>query len=59
MKAGNEKLVKGDFSAIVEFLGVSLLAGGKGNARNAELHNSVIGLPKVDLRETIKAALKG
>lgn len=59
VKAGNDKLAKGDYSAIVEFLGVSLLADGKGDARNAELHNSIIGLPKDDLRETIRTALKG
>jgi len=58
LKEGNEKLAKGDFSSFINFLRVLLLADGKGQARTTPQANDLLGLPKEDLKETIKAALK-
>ena len=57
-KEGDEKLAKGDFSSFVNFLRVLILADGKGQARTTPQANDLLGLPKEDLKETIKAALK-
>jgi putative NADH-flavin reductase len=58
LKEGNEKLAKGDFSSFINFLKALLFADGKGQARKTTLSNDLLGLPKEDLKETIKASLK-
>lgn len=57
-KTADEKLAKGDFSAFLEYLGAFVFGDGKGPARSAESANELLGLPKEDLRATVKAALQ-
>lgn len=57
LKLADEKLAKGDYSAVGPYLQVLLLRDGKGPTRNAKLDNEVLGLPNDDLRSTIRAAL--
>ncbi|KAG0648086.1 Bifunctional pinoresinol-lariciresinol reductase 2 [Hyphodiscus hymeniophilus] len=55
-KSAEEKLAKGDYSAFGDYLKPHLYGDGKGHA-NVPLANEELGLPKEDLRETIKMAL--
>ncbi len=58
LKIGDDKLAKGDYSAFSDYLKVNLFRDGEGtSAKEGELANSELGLPKEDLRATIKAAL--
>jgi hypothetical protein len=57
-KMADEKLAKGDYSSFGDYLKVYLFADGQGqSAKEAELANNELGLPKEDLKTTIKAAL--
>lgn len=59
-KLANEKLAKGDYSAFGDYLKAILLGDGKGTSpKESELANKELGLPKEDLRETVKAVLAG
>jgi hypothetical protein len=51
-----EKLAKGDYSAFGDYLKPHLFKDGKGHS-GVPLANEELGLPKEDLRATIKAAL--
>lgn len=54
----DEKLAKGDYSSFSDYLKVYLFADGKGQSpKEAELANKELGLPKEDLRSTIKSVL--
>jgi hypothetical protein len=55
-KLGEEKLAKGDYSAFGDYLKKHLYKDGEGHS-DVPLSNGELGLPKEDLRETIKAAL--
>lgn len=57
LKLADEKMEKGDDSAIQDYVKVLGLRDGKGLARTVELANEVLGLPKDDLRGSIKAFL--
>lgn len=57
-KLADEKLAKGDYSAFGDYLKVILFGDGKGTCpKEADLANKELGLPKEDLKTTIKAAL--
>jgi len=57
-KIADEKLAKGDYSSFSDYLKVYLFADGKGQSpKEADLANKELGLPKEDLKATIKAAL--
>jgi len=57
-KIADEKLGKGDYSAFGDYLKVHLFRDGEGkSAKEADLANNALGLPKEDLRETIKSVL--
>jgi len=59
-KLADEKLAKGDYSAFGDYLKVVLFADGKGTSpKESEVANKELGLPKEDLRETVKAVLAG
>lgn len=55
-KLAEEKLAKGDYSAFGDYLKKHLFKDGEGHS-DAPLANAELGLPKDDLRETIKAVL--
>jgi len=55
-KLAEDKLAKGDYSAFGDYLKPHLFKDGKGHA-DVPLANEELGLPKEDLRETIKVAL--
>ena len=58
LKTGDEKLAKGDRSAFGDFLKVHLFKDGEGKSTSeSKLANKELGLPKEDLRTTIKAVL--
>ncbi len=57
-KIADEKLAKGDYSAFGDYLKVLLFADGSGaSPKEEQLANKELGLPKEDLKSTIKAAL--
>lgn len=57
-RIADEKLAKGDYSSFGDYLKVYLFADGKGqSAKEGDLANKELGLPKDDLKETIKAVL--
>lgn len=57
-KLADEKLSKGDYSAFGDYLKQYLYGDGKGQSpKEAELANTMLGLPKEDLRATIKGSL--
>jgi hypothetical protein len=59
-KLADEKLAKGDYSAFGDYLKVVLFGDGRGaSPKESELANKELGLPKEDLRATIKAVLAG
>jgi len=59
-KLGDEKLAKGDYSAFGDFLKPLLFGDGIGaSPKEAQLANKELGLPKEDLKATVKAALSG
>lgn len=54
-KTGEEKLSKGDFSAFIELLRVHIHRDGDGHSvPKGELANGLLGLPKEDLRESVR-----
>ncbi len=54
----DEKLAKGDYSAFGDYLKVLLFADGAGaSPKEEQLANKELGLPKEDLKSTVKAAL--
>ena len=55
-RLAEEKLAKGDYSAFGDYLKPHLFKDGKGHS-GVPLANEELGLPKEDLRATIKAAL--
>ncbi len=58
LKVADEKLAKGDYSAFSDYLKVALFRDGEGkSASESELANKELGLPKEELRNTIKAVL--
>ncbi|KAI1878014.1 hypothetical protein JX265_002382 [Neoarthrinium moseri] len=59
VKAGDEKLSKGDFSAFRDFLQAYLFADGGDSTKGVELANGLLGLQEEDPRPTIKAFLEG
>lgn len=57
-KIADEKLAKGDYSSFGDYLKVYLFSDGKGQSpKEADLANKELGLPKEDLKATIKATL--
>jgi hypothetical protein len=57
-KLGDEKLAKGDYSAFSDFLKPILFGDGIGESpKEDQLANKELGLPKENLKETVKAAL--
>ncbi|KAF8849516.1 NmrA-like family protein [Acephala macrosclerotiorum] len=57
-KIADEKLAKGDYSSFGDYLKVYFFADGKGQSpKEEDLANKELGLPKDDLKATIKAAL--
>ncbi len=60
LKTANDKLSRGDYSAFSDYLKHHLWKDGGGqSAKDEELANEELGLPKEDLRATIKGALAG
>lgn len=58
LKTGDEKLGKGDRSAFGDYLKVHLFKDGEGKSTpESKLANKELGLPKEDLRATVKAVL--
>jgi hypothetical protein len=57
-KNADEKLSKGDYSSFMDYLKVFLYTDRKGQSpKEEQLANKELGLPKEDLRETIKRVL--
>ena len=57
-KIADEKLAKGDYSSFGDYLKVYLFTDGKGQSpKESDLANKELGLPKDDLRATVKAVL--
>lgn len=57
-RIADEKLAKGDYSSFRDYLKVYLFADEKGQSgKEEELANKELGLPKDDLKATVKAAL--
>ena len=59
-KLADEKFAKGDYSAFGDYLKPLLFGDGIGaSPKEGQLANKELGLPKEDLKETIKAVLAG
>ncbi len=60
LKTANDKLSQGDYSAFSDYLKHHLWKDGGGrSATDEQLANEELGLPKEDLRATVKVALAG
>ncbi len=59
-KIADEKLAKSDYSAFGDYLKVLLFGDGVGaSPKEGQLANNDLGLPKEDLKKTVKAVLAG